>query len=962
MTDDTFPPYSRVVAPRLPSRHAGRDRELRLASHLVNDLTSGQGAVLLIEGEAGIGKTWLVRSLIDDARSAGVIIHRGEAHPFERTRPFGVVADALDLRRHSADSARAQVGRLLTGDVKQSETPGALPDLRHRVVEEIIELVEVECAQAPVLVVLEDLHWADTSTLLALRSMARRLVHVPLLLVGSLRPAPRSSELDLLLAEALRWNAHAVRLEPLEPDEVDALARQELGLPLGPTLRAVLAKAGGNPLWVVEIIRSLSAQGQLRRDPNVVDVTTSELPDSLRELVVRRLRYLPETTLDLLQITAVLGDAVSINDLAAVARRPATELIAGLREAFHAALLGEQGDGVVFRHQLVHDAIYHDMPLPVRRALHRDAAGALARSGAEVLQIADHLVLGAVRGDLEAVRWLRAAAREAAPGAPSVTVELLRRAESMLPGGHPDADLIAAELVEALLRTGDVAEAAARAEAVLDRRHRSEADAPLRLSLVSALSLQNRPAELIQRAEAALMEVHSLPLADQSLLLAQASYGRTFSGDIVGGEATARRALELAERCGDAAMTVWSLTTMSVAVKSQGRYGEALALTRRAVARAFEPPNADTRLRHPLFFLGLALCDSDLAAEARDAYDKALDECDVLHSTWLLPDTILMSAEARFLLGEWDDAKADLEAGMQMAQERGQRILVGQSRAYQAIIAEARGDLQSARETLRLVEAELEADPPRYGAEMVAYAAALIAEADGDLSTAYRLLLRFWDHDFGHENRYYHRYFAPALVRLALALDERSVARRVSDVANAGAALALEVPSVQSAAHRCRGLVDDDPDAMLAAVDFARQSLRVLDRGGACEDAANVLVDVGRATEAKALLAEALACYEDVDARAWAARTGAALRRLGVHRGTRGPRRRPTSGWESLTASERDVSRLVAEGLTNREVAKRLHVSPHTVNTHLRHVFEKLSVSNRAALAATVARFSEPAT
>ena len=85
------------------------------------------------------------------------------------------------------------------------------------------------------------------------------------------------------------------------------------------------------------------------------------------------------------------------------------------------------------------------------------------------------------------------------------------------------------------------------------------------------------------------------------------------------------------------------------------------------------------------------------------------------------------------------------------------------------------------------------------------------------------------------------------------------------------------------------------------------------------------------------------------------------LRRLGVSRRARGPRRRPASGWESLTASERDVSRLVAEGLTNREVAKRLHVSPHTVNTHLRHVFEKLCVSNRAALAATVARFSEPA-
>ena len=123
---------------------------------------------------------------------------------------------------------------------------------------------------------------------------------------------------------------------------------------------------------------------------------------------------------------------------------------------------------------------------------------------------------------------------------------------------------------------------------------------------------------------------------------------------------------------------------------------------------------------------------------------------------------------------------------------------------------------------------------------------------------------------------------------------------------------------------------------------------------------AHVLVGAGRADEAKELLAEALTRYDDAGTHASGpARVTAALRELGVRRGVRGSRQRPTSGWASLTDTERAVSLLVAEGLTNREVAKRLHVSPHTVNTHLRHVFEKLSVGNRAALAGAVARFDD---
>ncbi len=930
-------------------RLVGRERELASGRELVQHVADGAAGMLLIEGEGGIGKSRLLDALLDIASGAGVHVVRGDAHPFERTRPFGAIAQALDLRVRSPDPRRAAIGRTLAGEVKGV-------DVRYQVVEEVMDIVETACADGPMLLALDDLHWADESTLLAVRTMASGLLHVPLLLVASMRPTPRSAELDQLVDDALLANARLIRLEALPPGDVEHLVRAELGAAPGPLLTAIVAKAAGNPLWVVEIVRSLSTEGWLRRESDLAEAIADELPGSLRELVLRRLRYLPAAALDLLQLAAVLGDAVSVRDLAAVAQRPAAEVVAQLAEAFRARLLDEQEDVLVFRHQLVHDAVYEDLPRPMRRALHRDAAGILAGAGADLSQVASHLVRGADPGDLEAVRWLQQAAGEAVSGAPSVAVELLRRALALLPVGHQDADLVTAELVEALQRAGQVAEASDVAEEVLGRQHRPDVDVPIRLALISALSLQNRGSELIDHTEAALAQAAGLGLADQSLVLSQASYGRTFSGDFVGGEATARRAVELGERAANKAMIAWALSAMSVAVKTQGRYAEALQLAHRAVALAFDPPDVDARLRHPHFFVAMASSDSDLADDARRAFQLAIQECQELGSSWLLPDTLLLSAELCFLLGEWEDAATELESGLQLAKEHGQRISIAQTRAYQALMAAARGDLDAAGTALAEVEDELTSEAPCYGAEMAAFATAILAESRGEPSRAFDVLLRFWEHDRARDIRYYHRYLGPPLVRLGLALDQSDIAQGVAADVEAGAVLAPEVPTVQSAALRCRGLVDDAPDLMVAAVELARRGNRLIDHAGACEDAAAVLLAAESTSLAKELLAEAHARYEAVDARAWAARTGAGLRRLGVRQGSRGQRRRPATGWGSLTPNELAVCELVADGLTNREVGRRLHISPHTVNTHLRHVFQKLSVSTRAELAGKVAR------
>ncbi len=932
----------------------GRDAELACALAAVREVALGRAGILVVEGEAGIGKTRLVQSIVDEARDTDVTVFHGHAHPFERSRPFGVVADALGLHRRGRDPATAAISTRLGGTGRPTDAAG---DLRFQVIEQIVDLVETSCRERPVLLVAEDVHWADTASLSAISSVARQLPLSPLLVVVTARPSPLSTEAARLLDDLSAAGARTLELRPLAPADVAALARHALGAPPGDELRALLAKAGGNPLWIVAMLGALDDGGLLQRTGQCVDATTSDLPASLHALVVRRLRHLPKGTRDLLQVTAVLGDDVPLRDVATVAHRAPTDVVAELGDAFEAQLLDETEDRVVFRHQVVHDAIYQHVPAPSRRLLHREAAIALTAAGADRLDVAGHLMLGAERGDEEVIAALRDCPREAATRSPDLAVELVRRAESLLPGGHDDADLVSLEVVDALLRAGRVAEASARAEAVLARTHRADTDIPIRLALLGALALENRATEVIAVAEAGLAHPTGLGPTEQVLMLTQQSWALTFSGAHATGDATARRALAIAESADDPASTVWALTSLLVAEGRLGRFGDALMHARRATALTETSPVVRSLPLRPKLFVGLALFDADLVDEARGAYREALE--DEFGSGWWTSDTLMADAQASFALGEWDDAVPRLIAGGEAAREKHHPLLESQSIAYRAIIATATGDLRAATDLVARLPEVREGEPPIYNAGVVVLAVALLAIAEGDQPKAFEALLHCWRIDAATGNRYYHRALAPHLVRVALALGHHDVAHDVADVVAESAAIGPEVPTLQSAALRCRGLITGDIEPMLASVDLARDARIVGEHTGACEDAAVVLAAAGQRDDAVAMLAEALELHERTGADSWAARVRARLRELGVRPGQRGPRDRPTHGWDSLTDTERTVSTLVAEGLTNNAVARRLYISPHTVNTHLRHVFAKLGVSNRVELAVEVHRTIE---
>jgi DNA-binding CsgD family transcriptional regulator len=270
-----------------------------------------------------------------------------------------------------------------------------------------------------------------------------------------------------------------------------------------------------------------------------------------------------------------------------------------------------------------------------------------------------------------------------------------------------------------------------------------------------------------------------------------------------------------------------------------------------------------------------------------------------------------------------------------------------------SLICLHRNDLNRAEATADAALAQLAGTGARYRAQWALCARALILEADGKLADAFAALDECWDLCAQMGLTLEYRVLGPDLVRLALAVGDTVRAR---DVTASVAELAgrNDVASLTGAALRCQGLLDDDAEILQAAVAAYAASPRLLELGQAAEDAGAAFARQGRVDQAKPLLDKAIGIYERLDAARDLARTEAVLRGAGIRRGRRGTRSRPQYGWKSLTATEQNVARLVAEGLSNPQIGDRLFVSRRTVQTHLAHIFAKLGISSRAHLAAEV--------
>ena len=931
----------------------GREAEIAVLGEVLDRVAAGRPAVALIDGEAGIGKTRLLNFALGDARGRDMQVVSGRAEELEQTRPFGVMTDAFSCARSSPDPRRAAIGGLLAGGGEQNPiTVTSDPGLRFRVVDALADLAEEMALSGPLVIGLDDLQWADASSLLTLNALSRRAEYLPIGLIACFRPLPRAPELDRLIASLLSAGARQLSLAGLTGRAVADLVADMVTAAPGRRLMAGISGAAGNPLFVTEMLGALDQEGMIETSGGRAEVAQVTLPPTLRLTILRRLSFLPDDTLEALRAASILGSSFTITELSATMAVPALELFQALAAGISGRVLDEDGDRLRFRHDLIRDALYEDLPTAVRRGLHREAGQRLAGTGASSLQVAEHLARGAGQGDTEAISWLARAAREAAARSPDVAASLLGRAAGLMSPADPDRDRLLTEQAGSLVLAGRIPDALAACRSLLGRHHDPAVDGPARICLGHALLALGQVRDALQELERA-EQSPALPPAERAAARAWAGFARISLGDLEGAAAL-QEASHPAASAGDSLTMSIAMSTIARISESRGQLGDAQHTAGEAVRLADESPGR-RGYRFPVRVTqGRILIELDRLEDARSALGIGMRTSEELGVRFALATHQMYLAFERFIAGEWDDAIAEMEASLGLAEETGEIY----SRAYAygvlALISFHRNDLGRARESAAAADRDLAG----WGGHSVTWAAwphALIAEAGGEHDVALAVMAGIWDRCARSGLVLDYPVIGADLVRLALAAGDRE---RAADAAAEVATVASinQVAWMTGAALHCQGLMEGNPETLQDAASAYADGSRPLQLALACEEAGAAFARRDRWDRGHPLLDQAVGIYERLGCSRDLARAEALLRGAGVRRGRRGPRGRPKSGWDSLTPTEYSIAVLVAEGLSNPQIGRRLYISRRTVQTHLAHMFAKLDMSSRAQLAAEVTR------
>ncbi|MDN5931171.1 MAG: AAA family ATPase, partial [Pseudonocardia sp.] len=920
----------------------------------------GFGRVVVVEGEAGIGKTRLLQEAV--AAAHGFEVRAGAADELERRRPFGVIADALGVDRAHAgsspdeivDEARVEVATLLHGTGGTSG-PGSTPPamgLEFRVGEALLGLVERLCARGPVLVVLEDLHWGDPATLSWLARFGRGCAQLPLLVLVSTRPLPPGSDVGRVLDGLAERGAVRLGLGPLGGADIPALAAAVVGSPPGPNLRLQLSRAGGNPLLVIELLAVLAQNGAIDRAGGLAEVGEVAASAAPSITILHRLSFLSSDALDVLSMASVVGSTFSVGDLCLLSARPAARLAAPLREALRAGALAERGGRLGFRHELIRDALYTDLPVALRETLHLDLARALAAAGAPPRRVAEHLLRGPQAGDPEAVDWLRRAAEEALSHSPAMAVELLDHAMELADPISPASGLVAADRAVALMLAGRGEEGEAACREVLAHHRDPDREGALRWLLLRTTLIRGQAGKALEQIDQALaLSTASEP--ERAHYRASASFARLLLGQLDSALDLAEQAIALAEPTNDSLAISESLHAKAQVLSFQGRLAESADLAVRA-HRCLGPGYLPRGPQTVTTTAGLMLIATDRVADGTAMLLRGREVNEALGAASGLALHHVVLADGLFLTGAWDDAVSEIEAGVGLDGEGPAWPVM--SLGVLAMIAVHRDEIASARSHLAAAGAALAAGAGPMRPHRMVLAGALLAEVSGRDDEALATLDAGWGRFAAAGMGAVFPELGPELVRRLMPAGERARAAEVAAAVQECAGQNPGVANIEGAALLCRGLTEAAPELMVAAVEAYRRGAQPLAHALACEDAASALARIGRRPEARTLLGEAREQFEGLGAVRGEARTDAALRRLGLRRGSRAPRTRATTGWDAITATEHKVIALVAQRLSNSEIAVRMYLSRRTVETHVSHALAKLGVGSRLELAAEVIR------
>ena len=897
----------------------GRDRERAAIDAVVRSLATGTEAsrCLILVGEAGIGKTTLAHVAMATAATCGITSLATAGVALTIGRPLHPILDAFarlddDVGTGHHDAATRTLLEATVGDHVSL------------LLQRVIDRLDLMARDEPLLLLVEDLHWVDETTLTLLHHHLTRFDRPSLAIVATSRPPAPGTPLYQLLAAA---GPAAMEVGGLDPDAVDELVAVTAGDSEHAVDGRALGAAQGNPLLVEAVVRHHLAQGSVGATTHVLDGG-----DPVATIV----RSVPPDVGSLLQIAAVVGDRLRIDVLAAIGGLAVPEVLDRLDRARTAGVIDVAGDGFVFRHALYRSAVLDAVPATARAAFHLEIARVLELVGAPTLEIAEHVAQGAQPGNRVAVEQLSTAAEEVADIDPSTALRITDLALALV-GTNTVPLRLQVVRVACLAACGRAAEADVAGTNLLRSTAGGgigpEVEAKVRRELALAAFVAGRPADaeshmsrvvdLATTREAAARAVTEQAWARMLSLDRDGAWEGTHAGVRDGDAATRISAESL--RCW---LAMWRLDTKA-AVEAANHVEIAVRLR----------PRGDWQIFQPL--LGAAAVRLEL-----EQYDRTVANIDAgrrlaidAGSSWAASSYDALTASASFRQGDFDLANSQALAaldGTAIVDSFGVEIW---SRSLLAQIALRRNHVQLARHHIDAAALAAEDGRAQLGLDYLFVAQSAMCLADGDPAAALTTLHEGWLFLGAVGIHFVRGIVGVELVKQWCASGEPPEDAFVvaSDIDHDARTSGL--PLLVSAAARARAWLEPTAAHVSAAVDAAMASQ-------------NLIARVDTLTDARLLAPHHPA------ADTWTTELSRLLARMGcevvgtkVGAHARAPRgARPLVGPQALTDAERRVALLVAEGFTNAKIAAQLVVSRRTIDTQVLAAYRKLGVSSRVGL------------
>jgi DNA-binding CsgD family transcriptional regulator len=948
----------------------GRAAELGALAEAVKAVDGGNGRLLAVSGEAGIGKTRLLAELAEDAQARRHLVLRGRATELEQEIPFAVFLDALDeylaslnqrlLEPLGADRL-AELGAIFPALAHLGQgTPSKLPSERYRAHRAVRALLEALAGRRPLVLVLDDVHWADGASQELLAYLLRHRVDAPLLVALGLRPG----QAPVLLSKALDLAEREGDLKLLRPGPLQwPEARELLGAELDEAgARSIYEECGGNPLFLEELGRSEGLRTAGRPAP-ADSPELADAPPAVCAAIATEVDSLPEQARVLLRAAALVGDPFE-PDLAALgAEIDESEALRLLDELLKRELVRPTHvpRRFRFRHPVVRRAVFDSAPAGWRLAAHARLASALASRGAPAALSAHHVERSAKAGDEDAIAVLTEAARASAVRAPAAAAHWLGAALRLLP---ESAEARRRELLMAraasLGAAGQIEESRAAALECLETMGPAPSEERIRL-VALCVSLEHTLGMRAVARERLGTELTNLDAASpaRAAILVELSVDRYFDSDFEAMRDAAREALSEESEAGT---MVFATVALAVAERSMGDVEEARRWTRAAVERADAIDDSELASRpEALRWLGYLEWEMERFEASLAHFDRGLA---ISRTTGQGVGVVLFlagRASPLSCIGRLDEACDSAVEAVEGARLLGYPEVLIWALSIRSWVAACTGDhaagVAAADEAAMLAEGM---EKSLFAAAGGWFRAAARLES-GDARGCMGEILEFVGPELQNVEPAAQAQCCELLSRAHLELDELSEAERWAARAEQLAAeLDLALPRTYAA--RARARLELEKGRPEKAARLALEGAAAAEGIGAPVEAAQAMLIAGQAhaasenpDRATELLTEAESELTRWGARGFADQAARALRRLGVAV-PRGGRSRDGGDAGALSERELEVAELVAEAMTNRQIAAALHLSEKTIEKHLSSAFSKLGVSSRGEVAREVRR------